>query len=99
MLLSAGKVGLAILAGAIAYTIVSTTPRAAQGARRGASSGVMPLEEAYLLLGLKAGARRSDVLAIHRNLMKLIHPDRGGTAYLAAKVNEAKDVLLHHIRA
>ena len=58
----------------------------------------MPVGEAYLLLGLKAGAARSDVLAVHRNLMKLIRPDRGGTAYLAAKVNEAKDVLWEHIK-
>lgn len=59
----------------------------------------MSLEEAYLVLGLGAGATRQDVQAAHRNLMKRFHPDQGGSTYIASKVNEAKDVLLKHIAA
>ena len=42
---------------------------------------------------------RSDVLAAYRNLMKRLHPDWGGAAYLAAKINEAKDAVLETIKA
>lgn len=65
-------------------------------ARPGAST--MTLEEAYAFLGLKAGAKREDIQAAHRNLMKKFHPDQGGTDYVAAKLNEAKDILLQHVR-
>ncbi len=58
----------------------------------------MPVGEAYLILGLSPGAARDDVLAAYRNLMKRLHPDQGGTSYLASRVNEAKDVLLKHIK-
>ena len=58
----------------------------------------MPLEEAYLILGLSAGVRRDDVFAAYRNLIKRLHPDQGGTSYLASRVNEAKDVLLKHVK-
>lgn len=65
-------------------------------ARQGAST--MTLEEAYAYLGLKAGAKRDEIQAAHRNLMKKFHPDQGGTDYMAAKLNEAKDILLQHVR-
>jgi hypothetical protein len=66
---------------------------------RTAPSRAMTLEEAYLILGLNRGATRNDVLAAHRNLMKRFHPDQGGSTYLAAQVNEAKDMLLKHIKS
>ena len=58
----------------------------------------MTVEEAYMVLGLNRRATRGEVLAAHRSLMKRFHPDQGGSTYLAAQVNEAKDLLLKHIR-
>jgi hypothetical protein len=69
------------------------------GPRAAAASRGMSVDEAYLVLGLSRGATRNDIHAAHRNLMKRFHPDQGGTTYIASQVNEAKDVLLKHIKA
>jgi len=71
--------------------------QAGAGDKRGSSRG-MGLDEAYLVLGLNPGATRDEIQAAHRNLMKRYHPDQGGSTYIAAKVNEAKDILLKNIR-
>lgn len=54
----------------------------------------MSRAEALKVLGLQEGASDDDVRAAHRRLMLQNHPDKGGTDYIAAKINEAKDVLL-----
>ena len=56
--------------------------------------GEMTRGDAYAILGLEEGAGREQIIAAHGRLIQRLHPDRGGSTFLAAKINQARDLLL-----
>jgi hypothetical protein len=67
----------------------------ARGSPPPSSGPDVTVEEAYAILGLAPGADEEAIREAYHRLMKQLHPDHGGTDYLAAKINRARDVLLH----
>jgi hypothetical protein len=70
------------------------TERQQDRGSRQAATATMSRPEASKVLGLDESATAEEIVAAHRRLMQKLHPDRGGTDYLASKINQAKDCLL-----
>lgn len=66
----------------------------ASSAPRSDAGGAMTRAQAYEILGLSEGASAEDIKAAHKRLMMANHPDRGGSEWLASRINQAKDLLL-----
>lgn len=104
-----GRVGLAFVTGAGAAALWRNvfypkpqldpppgggTGSAQEQARRATKPGTMTREEALSILGLEENASEEEIKAAHRRLISQMHPDKGGSDWLAARLNEAKDALL-----
>jgi hypothetical protein len=74
------------------YTRQKSQQSGQQSART--RSGKMTADEAREILGLKPGASREEIIKAHKRMMQKVHPDRGGSDFLAAQINQAKDTLL-----
>ncbi len=97
MLLLTGRGGLAIsglfLLGPLIWSWVAQAKPTIDGGPS-APRGNMVRQEALDILGLREGASKADIRAAHRRLMLAAHPDHGGSDWLAARINQARDVLL-----
>jgi DnaJ family protein C protein 19 len=102
-----GAIAAATLLGPLAWEKWQAVSSAAAGrARAGAGAhhpppprtGAMSRAEAYAVLGLRPGASEAEICAAHKRLMRAVHPDGGGSDWVAARVNQARDVLLGRAR-
>lgn len=71
-----------------------TQQKSGQQSAGRANPGKMTAEQAREILGVPASATREEIIKAHKRMMQKVHPDRGGSDYLAAQINQAKDTLL-----
>jgi DnaJ-domain-containing protein 1 len=88
-----GSWGVAIVLGVVGLWLAASTRRPAPTGARPAEKGMSP-EEARRVLGVGPEAGESEIREAYKRLMRAVHPDRGGSAGLAAQLNAARDRLL-----
>jgi DnaJ homolog subfamily C member 19 len=112
LLILTGREGIAVGALALAGPVIWNRFRTSTWASRwtsaftaaggnpppGGGGGPMTREEAYQVLGLQVGATEAEIRAAHHRLMRAAHPDSGGSDWMAARINQARDVLLGSAR-
>jgi DnaJ family protein C protein 19 len=101
MLILTGRGGVALGALTLFGPLLYQRWQAARGRRIGGlgprprpRSATMSRDEAYEVLGLHPGASETEIKEAHRRLMRGAHPDAGGSDWLAARINQARDILL-----
>ena len=101
MLILTGRGGIALAALTLFGPLVYQRWQAGRGRRVGGSgpgirprAGTMSRAEAFEVLGLRPGASEADIQEAYRRLMRGAHPDAGGSDWLAARINQARDILL-----
>jgi DnaJ homolog subfamily C member 19 len=92
----AGAIGALVLFGPLAWSWwqQDRQGKAKRPPPRAASSARMSRDEAFAVLGLKPGASEAEIRAAYTRLMRGAHPDQGGSDWLAARINQARDTLL-----
>jgi DnaJ family protein C protein 19 len=94
----AGALPVLILLGPLVWSWIAQgkRPQVRPGGRAAPprAGGPMTRAEAYQVLGLQPGASEENIRAAHRRLMQAAHPDHGGSDWLAARINQARDILL-----
>ena len=104
LLILSGRGGIALFALSLAFPLIRdwwTNRRLGAGRAPppppeppSSSGGPMTVDEAWQVLGLQPGASEEEIRAAHRRLMRAAHPDSGGSDWMAARVNQARDILL-----